>query len=57
MNIFIYVREFSWGGLPLPSPEDLPDPGIESVSLALVGKFFTTESPGMPKILHTCNKE
>ena len=45
MNIFIYVWEFSWGGLPLPSPEDLPDPGIESVSLALAGKFFTTKPP------------
>ena len=32
-------------GLPFPSPGDLPDPGIELVSLtspALVGRFFTT---------------
>ena len=36
-------------GLPLPSPGDLPDPGIETVSLAypaLAGRFFTSESPG-----------
>ena len=31
--------------MPLPSPGDLSDPGIESMSLtspALVGSFFTT---------------
>ena len=34
-----------WSGVPLPSPEDLPDPGIEPVPLtspALAGGFFTT---------------
>ena len=34
-------------GLPCPSPGDLPDPGIESVSplsSALVGGFFTTRA-------------
>ena len=36
--------------MPFPSPEDLPDPGIESASLtspALAG-FFTTVPPGKP---------
>ena len=33
-------------GLPFPSAGDLPDPGIESASLALAGRFFTTEPPG-----------
>ena len=28
---------------------DLPGPGIESVSPALAGGFFTTESPGKPE--------
>ena len=40
-----------WSGLPFPSPGDLPDPGIEPVSLstpALAGKFFTTEPPRKP---------
>ena len=40
------------GGLPFPSPGDLPDPGIEPVSLAspaLAGRFFTTMPPGSPK--------
>ena len=39
-------RQEYWSGLPFPSPEDLPHPGIESGSPALAGRFFTTESPG-----------
>ena len=34
-----------WSGLPLPPPGDLPDPGIEPVTLAslvLAGGFFTS---------------
>ena len=30
-----FSRQDYWGGLPFPSPGDLPDPGIESVSLVL----------------------
>ena len=37
-----------WSGLPFPSPGDLPRPGIEPTSPALVGGFFTTEPPGKP---------
>ena len=37
-----------WSGLPFPSLEDLPDPGIKPVSSALAGRFFTTEPPGQP---------
>ena len=36
-----------WNGLPFPSPGDLPDPGIEPMSLmssALAGGFFTTSA-------------
>ena len=29
-------------------PEDPPHPGVEPVSLALAGRFFTTEPPGEP---------
>ena len=35
-------RQEYWSGFPLPSPGDLPNPGIESVSPALTGRFFTT---------------
>ena len=34
-----------WSELPFPSPGDLPDPGIELISLmspALADEFFTT---------------
>ena len=31
---------------PFPSPGDLPDLEIEPESLALVGRYFTTELPG-----------
>ena len=41
-----------WSGLPFTSPGDLPNPGTEPKSPALVGRFFTTEPPGKPpKIL------
>ena len=41
-------------GLPFPPPEDLPDPGIETVSFTspvLAGRFFITEPPEKPQIL------
>ena len=38
-----FSRQVYWSGLPYPPPGDLPDPGIEPVSLhALTGRFFTT---------------
>ena len=40
-------------GLPFPSPGDLPDPGIEPASPALVGRFCTAESPEKPKMQKT----
>jgi len=51
-----------WSGLPFPSPGDLPDPGIEPVSLTsptLAGRFFTLVSPQKPNYwgivdLHFC---
>ena len=33
----------------ISSSRDLPYPGIEPMSPALIGGFFTTESPGKPK--------
>ena len=40
-----FSRQEYWNRLPLPTPRDLPDPGIESVSRALAGRFFTTVPP------------
>ena len=42
-----FPREEYWGGLPCPSPGDLPDPGVEPTSLmspALTAMFFTTSA-------------
>ena len=40
-----FSRQEYWSGLPFPPPRNLPDPGIEPLSLmspALTGRFFTT---------------
>ena len=42
----VFPRQEYWSGLPVPSPGDLPDPGIKPTLPALAGGFFTTESPG-----------
>ena len=42
-----FSRQEYWSGLPCPPPEDLPDPGIEPMSLkspALASGFFTTSA-------------
>ena len=38
-------------GMPFLSPGDLPNPGIEPMSPALAGGFFTTATPGRPNSL------
>ena len=43
-----FSRQEYWSGLPLPSPGDLPDPGIEPRSPALQADAFTSEPPGQP---------
>ena len=46
-----FSRQEYWGGLPVPPLGDLPNPGMETASLAsspLAGAFFTTERPGKP---------
>ena len=46
-----------WNGLPFPGePGDLPNSGIEPASPALVGRFFTAEPPGKPKISYSSDK-
>ena len=41
-----FSRQDYGSGMPFPSPGHLPDSGIEPVSPALTGKFFTTKPPG-----------
>ena len=43
-----FPRQEYWNGFPFPIPGYLPDTGIESVSPASVGRFFTAELPGKP---------
>ena len=45
-----FSRQEYWGGLPFPSPEDLPDPGIEPRSPVLQADALTSEPPGKPDI-------
>ena len=45
----VFSRQGYWSRLSFPPPGDLPDPGIEPVSLtspALAGAFFTTSATG-----------
>ena len=52
-GLYIQSMEFSrpeyWSWLPLPSPGDLPDPGIKPRSLTLQVDSLPTEPPGKPK--------
>ena len=47
-----FSRQEYWSGLPYLPPGQPPDPGIEPtspVSLAVAGRFFTTEPPSKPE--------
>ena len=42
-----FSRQEYWSGLPIPPPGDLPNPGIEPLSLmspALADRLFTTSA-------------
>ena len=43
-----FFRQEFWSRLQFHPPQDLSNPGIEPVSPALAGGFFTTEPPGKP---------
>ena len=43
-----FSRQEYWSGLPFPSPEDLPHPGMEPTSPTLAGGVFTAALPGKP---------
>ena len=47
---FFQARMLEW--VAISSSGDLPDPGIEPVSPALAGRFFTTEPPGKPPVAY-----
>ena len=44
-------RQEYWSGLPLPSPGDLPDPGIEPQSPVLQTDSLLSEPPEKPRFV------
>ena len=44
-----FSRQEYWSGLSFPSPRDLPNPRIKSLSHALADGFFTAEPPEKPR--------
>ena len=44
-----FPRQEYWSGLPSPSPEDFPDPGIEPRSPVLQADALPSEPPASPK--------
>ena len=46
-----FSRQEYWSGLPLPSPGDLPEPGIEPGSPSLQADALLSEPPGNIKQL------
>ena len=43
-----FSRQEYWSGVPLPSPEDLPNPGLEPRSPILQADALPSEPPGKP---------
>ena len=43
-----FSRQEYWSGMPFPSPENLPNPGIEPGSPALQADALPSEPPGKP---------
>jgi len=44
-----FPRQEYWSGLPFPSPEDFPDPGIETASPALQVDSLPLSHQGSPR--------
>ena len=51
-----FSRQEYWNGLPLPSPGDLPDLGIEPWSPVLQANSLPSETPGKSRICLQCGK-
>ena len=50
-----FSRHEYWGGLPFPSPDNLPDPGIE-LDLLIAGDSLPAELPGKEFLKHIHTK-
>ena len=49
-----FPRQEYWSGLPIPSPGDLPNPGIEPMSPTLTGGF-SYQPLGKPQKINICS--
>ena len=49
-----FSRQEYWSGLPFPSPEEIPDPGIKPGSIHIVGRCFTIWATREASIMHCC---
>ena len=49
-----FSRQEYWSGLSLPSPGNVPNPGIEPESPALQADSLLSEPPGMLNIYYLC---
>ena len=47
-----FSKQEYWNGLPFPSPEDLPNPGIKLGSPTLRADALPSEPPGKPHLHH-----
>ena len=52
-----FSRQECWSGLPFPSPEDPPDPGIEPGSPTLQADALLSEPPGKPSCFEKTYKD
>ena len=52
-----FSRQEYWSGVPLPSPGDLPYPGIEPRSPALWADALSSKPPGKPKLILSITSE
>ena len=51
-----FSRHGYWSGLPCPSPGNLPDPGTEPWSLALLADCLLSEPLGKSKIVENIKR-
>ena len=52
-----FSRQEYWNGVPFPSLEDLPDPGIKPGSPTLQAETLPSEPPGKPPFLLRWNEK
>ena len=52
-SVYGILQTEHWSRLPWPPPGDLPNPGIEPISPALAGGFFTSSATWEAQIVAT----